>query len=312
LPTYAIDGIRHEAHKAAFDLLSWLQGYSREKGHIRPEEKLSIATAESVTGGLIFSTLIDIPFYGSHKYGCFGVYETNAKRVFLGVRTEDVYTHKCANEMACGILKNSNATIAISVTGNSMPWDSDEHKAGEVFIGIAGYVLDDDGKTCKIMVSTRGYNMCRNIEMCRTWFQTPGLKKEANLLAERLREPPLYVNTYNNSEQTSLMSLYIRNAITKQALIDCKAFAENNLLIVPDFVRDNINFTNKVDTRSSFNREGSNNKLLTRPNLQIICKNLECDDESRLYKQEYQDMTSVASANRFRSSQLRPAPEKKA
>ena len=69
---------------------------------------LQIATSESLTGGLLMSTLVDIPWGGFMKYGAFGVYDTDAKRVFNNVRVDNVYTHKCASEMAIGILKNSN------------------------------------------------------------------------------------------------------------------------------------------------------------------------------------------------------------
>ena len=74
---------------------------------------LSLATAESLTGGLIFSTLVDMPLGGSTKYGCFSVYDTDAKRIFLGVTAPDVYTHRCATEMAVGVLKNSNARLQL-------------------------------------------------------------------------------------------------------------------------------------------------------------------------------------------------------
>ena len=66
---------------------------------------LSLATAESLTRGLIFSTLVDMPLGGSTKYGCFSVYDTDAKRIFLGVNAGDLYTHRCATEMAVGVLK---------------------------------------------------------------------------------------------------------------------------------------------------------------------------------------------------------------
>ena len=79
--------------------------------HKLVERNLKVATAESLTGGCIFSTLVDVPFAGGCKYGSFGVYDTDAKRVFLGVTEPDVYTLRCASQMAVGILKNSNATL---------------------------------------------------------------------------------------------------------------------------------------------------------------------------------------------------------
>jgi nicotinamide mononucleotide (NMN) deamidase PncC len=68
--------------------------------------------------------------FGDHKYGAFSVYNTDAKRVFLGLRVENVYTRRCAKEMAEGILKNSNATIGIAVTGNAMPYPENKEMLG--------------------------------------------------------------------------------------------------------------------------------------------------------------------------------------
>ena len=114
-----IQQYRQKAAKSAIDLINTLTG-----------SNIQVATAESLTGGLIMSTLVDIPAGGWHKYGCVGVYDTDAKRVFLGVETKELYNHTCAKEMAVGLLCNSNATLAISVTGNSAPYPGDMKKLG--------------------------------------------------------------------------------------------------------------------------------------------------------------------------------------
>ena len=128
-----------DAHEKAHTLLKKINKIARDSTW---EIQHQIATSESLTGGLIFSTLVNVPEVGWAKYGSFGVYDTNAKRISLGVKTKDVYTHQCAKEMAIGVLKNSNASLAISITGNAMPLQDkpeDMRKLGEVFIGIAGY-----------------------------------------------------------------------------------------------------------------------------------------------------------------------------
>jgi hypothetical protein len=78
-----LNNIKAESHKSAYKLCEYLHNESVRFKH-------NIATAESLTGGLIFSTLVDIPFYGYLKYGCFSVYDTDAKRIMLGVNVEDV------------------------------------------------------------------------------------------------------------------------------------------------------------------------------------------------------------------------------
>ena len=91
------DALRYKSRCDALDLLRILVDRT---GTGKP---IQIATSESLTGGLIMSTLVDIPFGGQHKYGSTVVYDTNAKRVLNNVTVEDVYTHRCAMEMAIGL-----------------------------------------------------------------------------------------------------------------------------------------------------------------------------------------------------------------
>ena len=88
-----INKLKLMAERSAFKLLNLELG----------EHK--IATAESMTGGLIFSTLVNIPLKGPNKYGSVSAYDTEAKRTLLGVKTNDIYSHECAKEMAIGVLK---------------------------------------------------------------------------------------------------------------------------------------------------------------------------------------------------------------
>ena len=177
--------IKTEATQKGYELLQLInsQAIWADKT-INPDDfdrYLQIATSESLTCGLIMSTLVDIPWGGFMKYGGFGVYDTDAKRVFNHVSVDDVYTHKCASEMAIGILKNSNATLAISVTGNSMPLNEYANQLGEVFIGIAGYNDKDE-----IIFITKSINMCIENDIdefkthCETWYNTIMVDKKYN------------------------------------------------------------------------------------------------------------------------------------
>jgi PncC family amidohydrolase len=138
-----VNQMKREAQKSAYNLLILLNKQNQNKWRNNSYVGHQVATAESLTAGLITSTLVDIPFGGYLKYGCFGVYDTDAKRTFIGVKNEDVYTHKCAKEMAIGTLKNSNATISIAVSGNAMPLNEDYKRLSETFISIAGYKDDN-------------------------------------------------------------------------------------------------------------------------------------------------------------------------
>lgn len=82
---------------------------------------VTVATAESLTAGLISASLIDIPLYGSYVYGGAVVYDSDAKRQLLGVTVPDVYTRECAGEMAVGVISRTRANVGVAVTGNAGP-----------------------------------------------------------------------------------------------------------------------------------------------------------------------------------------------
>ena len=201
--------IKQKAYESAYNLLKYIN---------EENKNIQIATAESLTAGMIMSTLVDIPWLGAAKYGCFGVYDTDAKRTFLGVKTENVYTHKCAKEMAVGVLKNSNATLAISVTGNAMPYKNEEKMLGEVFIGIAGYNANN-----KIIYTTKSINSCMETEndmfkkKCNEWYKVMSTAE----------------NTFPEREVTATISQEIRYYTTYKALELCLDFLKKNTIIVP-------------------------------------------------------------------------------
>lgn len=104
---------------------------------------LKLATAESCTGGLI-STLITDRSGSSELFDRgFVTYSNQAKIDLLGVSplTLDKFgavSEETAKEMALGTLKNSQADLAISVTGVAGPTGGTKDKpVGLVYIGFA-------------------------------------------------------------------------------------------------------------------------------------------------------------------------------
>ena len=83
--------------------------------------QLNVVTAESLTSGMIVSSLVDVPLYGAYVYGGFATYDSDAKRLFLGVKVGDVYTEECALEMTAGALTHSRALVGVAVTGKAGP-----------------------------------------------------------------------------------------------------------------------------------------------------------------------------------------------
>ncbi len=105
--------------------------------------KILAATAESCTGGMIISTLTDIPGSSSMVDRGFVTYSNDAKIEMLGVSPVTLDAHgavsrETALEMASGALSRSHAGIALSVTGIAGPdGGSDEKPVGLVWFGLA-------------------------------------------------------------------------------------------------------------------------------------------------------------------------------
>jgi len=105
--------------------------------------KMTIACAESCTGGLIAKRITDIS--GASEvfgYGCV-TYWNEAKMGLLGVSPETIeqYTEvsaQCALEMARGVRKLAGADIGISTTGYAGPTGgTEENPVGTVYIGLS-------------------------------------------------------------------------------------------------------------------------------------------------------------------------------
>jgi len=88
--------------------------------------KLTLATAESCTGGLVAATISEIPGSSVVLDRGFVTYSNEAKRQMLDVMpaTIDVYgavSTECAEEMAKGALAHASVDLAVSITGIAGP-----------------------------------------------------------------------------------------------------------------------------------------------------------------------------------------------
>lgn len=116
------------------------------------ERELTVAVAESLTGGMIGSRIAAVPgASGVFLGGCI-TYQNAVKEQLVSVSSETIarYTEvsaECAREMALGVRRNLNADIGISATGYAGPGGgTEEHPVGTVFIGIAFRTRSEDGK----------------------------------------------------------------------------------------------------------------------------------------------------------------------
>jgi nicotinamide-nucleotide amidase len=89
-------------------------------------KKLTIATAESCTGGLVAATLTEIPGSSDVVERGFVTYSNAAKTAMLGVPAEVIarfgaVSRETAEAMAQGALAHSPADLAVSITGIAGP-----------------------------------------------------------------------------------------------------------------------------------------------------------------------------------------------
>lgn len=103
---------------------------------------VTIATAESCTGGLIAAALTDVPGSSAVVDRGFVTYSNAAKMQMLGVREDTLKSHgavseEVAREMAEGALNRSGTALAVSVTGIAGPGGSEFKPEGRVCFGLA-------------------------------------------------------------------------------------------------------------------------------------------------------------------------------
>ena len=107
------------------------------------QKGLTVSTAESCTGGLIASTIVDVPGASAVFPGGAVTYASSVKTALLGVpeeliRERGVVSSDVAAAMAEGARKRFGTALAVSVTGVAGPdGGTPETPVGCVYIGVA-------------------------------------------------------------------------------------------------------------------------------------------------------------------------------
>lgn len=101
------------------------------------ERGYTIATAESMTGGLVSAALTSLPGSSAVVRGGLVAYHTDLKRKLLGVdNTDEVVTIDVAEQMALGGRELLSADVVVSVTGSAGP-DPLEKPPGTMVIAVS-------------------------------------------------------------------------------------------------------------------------------------------------------------------------------
>lgn len=103
----------------------------------------TLATAESVTGGLVGARLTAIPGASTVFRGAIVSYATEVKQSLLGVENGPVVSEAAARQMAHGVRERLGADIGLSLTGVAGPDEQDDQPVGTLFVGIVGPGFDE-------------------------------------------------------------------------------------------------------------------------------------------------------------------------
>ena len=107
------------------------------------ESGATLATCESLTGGLLGATLTSVPGASTVYRGGLVTYATDLKHLLAGVDAERLardgaVAARTARAMAVGARARCLADWAIAVTGVAGPDPQEGHPVGTVFVGVAG------------------------------------------------------------------------------------------------------------------------------------------------------------------------------
>ncbi|CAL2085737.1 competence/damage-inducible protein A [Tenacibaculum sp. 190524A02b] len=112
-------------------------------GELLKEKNKTVATAESLTGGKIASTLVSVAGSSAYYKGSYITYTAELKEQLLNVSSKTINNHsvvsaQVAEEMAVGCLEKLQVDYAVAVTGNAGPTtDHNDKSVGLVYIAIA-------------------------------------------------------------------------------------------------------------------------------------------------------------------------------
>ena len=126
----------HSAHDLAVELIGELT-----------RRRMTIAVAESLTGGLVVAELVSVPGASAVVHGGVVAYATELKSTLLGVDArlladKSPIDPEVARQMAEGVRwrlghDGAPADIGLATTGVAGPEEQDGHPVGEVWLGLA-------------------------------------------------------------------------------------------------------------------------------------------------------------------------------
>jgi nicotinamide-nucleotide amidase len=137
------DGANPSTSNAAGRHRQGLDGALADFVELLKQRKATVATAESLTGGLVGSTLTDVPGISAVYRGGVIVYATDLKATLAGV-PEDLLAAvgpvhaDTASALAMGVRERLGAVYGLATTGVAGPDPQAGIEAGTVYVAAAG------------------------------------------------------------------------------------------------------------------------------------------------------------------------------
>lgn len=135
---------------------------------------VSIATAESLTGGMVAATLAEVPGVSAALRGGAVVYQNDVKASVLNVSPtlladKGSVDPDVAVEMAAGAARLFGARMALATTGAAGPEPHDGKPVGTVYIAVSldarttvkGYLFEGDRKSIREQACTSALALAR-------------------------------------------------------------------------------------------------------------------------------------------------------
>lgn len=140
------------------------------------ERGLKISVAESLTGGLLAATIVDVSGASEVFNGGVVAYAPEIKTKVLNVSEELIQSQgtvcaKVAEQMARGVSELLESEISISTTGVAGPGPHEGKEAGTVYVGFVyanketSVLYKTDGDRDQIRCNTVGFCITKAIEL---------------------------------------------------------------------------------------------------------------------------------------------------
>jgi nicotinamide-nucleotide amidase len=164
--------VAEEVHVRLGDVVFTVTDEALEEavGRLLTARRLTLASAESLTGGSVGARITEVPGASAYFLGAAVTYSAEAKRAVLGVRRETlegpgVVSRECALEMAAGARALFNADVAVALTGAAGPEPHGGAAPGTVWLAL------DAGE----VTHARGYVSPAERDRVRRWAEQSAL-----------------------------------------------------------------------------------------------------------------------------------------